>query len=1161
MNKFINKILTTSVLLFSTVSMPIFADDVDIFIQSSAEEANVLFVMDSSGSMGNFRVPGTNNTRMQVMQSTLKNVLSTAPDYLSIGIMNYGSQDASEAWRKDGSITNGVKFPIKPINALARPIIEESLRTNGGTPDWRMHTDNIPEPNATITVRDFIGQISDNWTPFGNTPIVDALYEAALYYRGEKIKFGYNSADQGFASHPATYVRPNPDPNLAVPPIMGSLRDPSACNTINRKKIVNLASVDHIQNWMDGNTGRYICPADRLNPTSPGLASNCALTRHDCGTNIETECLETYTSSECSAYDTDGNCTQNKTDECKIWGPNDVAVEYCHFSRCDSDYITAPNYISPITGGCKSNNIILMSDGSPNMGDLSEYPLTAMSTNTTTSILGNREGVETIIGEAGKLACTDAPYGFTDGKCGSELTQHIAAHDNLTSLSGDQFIDTLVIGFSSGITTEAESYLKSLVTIKDDITTSNKEGYYSAQNEVELAAAFNQALLAIRTKAENTYGGATYSSNSSIALTHDNYAYVAVFDQSGSPAWNGNLKKYEMIDSKLYGVDATGAKVEATTDSGSFKKDVGDLWSTAIPSNKVTEGGAANKITPSTRNVLTNNSNSTVNINTATEAQLGASTPEEKTRLITFIKGENTDGTPRHHMGDIIHSKPVQMIIKSADGSTDSIIFVATNEGFVHAIQASTGEEKFAFMPDVLLKNIKPQYTGVATTNHIYGIDGQITLWHEDTNHNGIKEATEKAYIYFGLRRGGQAYYALDVTTPASPELLWTKNNTSSGYGDLGFSWSTPKVEMLRYKTNSVSLTTHAEPVLIFGGGYIDDKITTNPANMGTSVYIVNANNGSLLESYTHTDMGEIPGGVRAVDTDRNGSVDRLYFSDTKANLWRIDLNEDNDEPYNLSKDKSEKITQFAELGGTGVDNRSFFSEPDVAIFKHRGNNAISVSIGSGLRPDPLSTDVDDHFFMLLDENVFNAPPASHPTILTTDLLDAPVTGVDLVANLRTAGSKKGWKKKLSPENERTGEKVLSPALMYQNKVLFTTFSAKPISTPTTDAVLLQNAATSCAAIVENTSKLYALNILTGGAALDLQSVDGVDDSWVGIGAGKIPATPQIRYDNYTANTSTRGDCTKNDCVRNQSIHAADRIISLDPDTSLPRVYWRVREN
>ncbi|MCF6189584.1 MAG: hypothetical protein L3J51_03825 [Cocleimonas sp.] len=1155
MKKIIIEIFISSLSLIF-ISSQLFADDVDIFIQASAEEANVLFVMDSSGSMGNFTVPGTNSTRMQVMQSTLKSVLVTAPDYLSIGIMNYGSQDASEDWRKLGSIANGVKFPIKPINALARPIIEESLRINGGAPNWWMHTATGPEPSATVTVRGFIGQISDNWSPYGNTPIVDALYEAALYYRGETIKFGHESGEEGFAAHPATYVRPNSDPLLAVPPITGSLRDPLACNAVKNKKIINLAGIDNIQNWMDGNTGRYICPADPLNPASPGSASNCALTKHDCGTNIEKECLETFTSSECSAYDTDGYCTQNKEGECKVWGANDIAVEYCRFTRCETGYKSAPNYISPITGGCKSNNIILMSDGSPNMGALSDYPLTAMSTATTTPILSNKEGVETIIGDAGKAACTDAPNTFTDGKCGSELTQYLATHDNLSSLSGDQYIDTLVIGFSSGITTDAENYLKSLVTIEDDLTTTNKEGYYSAQNGAELAAAFNQALLAIRTKAENTYGGATYSSNSSTALTHDNYAYVAVFEQSGSPAWNGNLKKYEIRpDGKLYGVDATGAKVRATTDSGAFEKGVGDLWTTGAPSNEVTEGGAANKINPSTRNILTNNSSSIVNINTTTETQLGVSTPLEKTNLIAFIKGSNSDGTPRHHMGDIIHSKPVQMITSS----TNSVIFVATNEGFVHAIQASTGEELFAFMPDMLLKNIKPQMTGVATTNHIYGIDGQITLWHEDTNHNGIKEATEKAYIYFGLRRGGQAYYALDVTTPASPELLWTKNNLSSGYENLGFTWSTPKIEMLRYKTNSVSLTTQPEPVLIFGGGYINDKITTNLAGMGVGAYIVNATDGSLLESYTHAEMGETPGAVRAVDTDRNGSVDRLYFADTKANIWRVDLDEDSDEPYNLSKDKSEKITQFAELGGTDAHNRSFFSEPDVAVFKNNGISAISIAIGSGLRPDPLSTDVDDYFFMLLDENVFNAPPASHPTIVLTDLLDAPVTGTDLVANLRTAGSKKGWKKTLGPTTERTGEKVLSAALTYQNKVLFTTFSAKPIAALTTGAVLLGNAAQSCASVVENTSKFYALDILTGGAALDLNSEAGVDDSWVGIGAGKIPTTPQIRYDSYTA-ASGRG-CTENDCVRNQDIHAADRVIPLAPDRSLPRVYWRVREN
>jgi len=1162
MNKFTKKILVTSLVLLSSISTSLFADDVDIFTKSSSEEANVLFIMDNSGSMGGNNIPGTNKTRMKIMQDVLKNVLSTAPNYLSIGIMNYGSEDAEEPWRQGGVFPNGVKFPIKPINDLARPIIEESLRVNGSAPKWWMNS--TPTPSATVTVRDYIGQIADSWSPYGLTPIVDSLYEAALYYRGEKIKFGYDNPEDRHAAHPSTYVRVDPDPNVAVSPIMGNKNDPSVCDTV---KDIRINYSSSIQNWENGITNGEVCPTDRLNPVGPGLASNCALTKHTCGTDTMNECLESYPST-CLAYNDDGGCAQLQGGNCKVWGVNEINVDYCYFSKCNSAYETAPNYISPITGGCKSNNIILMSDGRPNTGS-SSYPLTAMSTATTTAILGNKDGVETIIGDANKAACIDAPSTFTAGKCGPELTQYLSTHDN-SSITGDQFIDTLVIGFSSGITLDATNYLKSLVTIEDDPTTSSKEGYYSAQNEVELAEAFNKALLAIRTKAENTYGGATYSSNSSIALTHDSHAYVAVFDQSGGPSWDGNLKKYEMADGKLYGLNAAGEKVKATTDSGTFVKGVGDLWTAGTPSNKVTEGGAANKLNPSSRNVLTNNSSSTVSIDTATKAQLGVTTTLEKDNLIAFIKGSKSDGSARHHMGDIIHSKPVQLITSS----TDSIIFISTNEGFVHAIQASTGEEIFAFMPDLLLPNIKSQFDGSsATTNHIYGIDGQITLWHEDTNHNGIKENTEKAYIYFGLRRGGQAYYALDVTTPASPELLWTKNSASSNYGNLGFTWSTPRVEMLRYKTGTVSLTTRPEPVLIFGGGYINDKVTTNPSGMGAGAYIVNATTGDILESYTHTDMGEVPGEIRAVDTDRNGSVDRLYFADTKANIWRVDLNKDSDEPYNLSKDKSNKVTQFAKLGGSSADNRSFFTEPDVAIFKHHGKAAISVAIGSGLRPDPLNTDIDDYFFMLLDENVYNAPAANHSAITLANLLDAPVTSLDLVDNLKTAGSSKGWKMKLSPTNERTGEKVLSTALTYQNKVLFTSFSAKPITSASNNAVLLQNAAQSCATIVENTSKLYAVDLLTGSGIEGLLgpsaasaetiegegSVDNVVPTWVGIGAGKIPPTPQIRYDSYTAKGG--GACTGNDCVRNQDIHAADKVVPLTPDTSLPRVYWRVREN
>ena len=60
------------------------------------------------------------------------------------------------------------------------------------------------------------------------------------------------------------------------------------------------------------------------------------------------------------------------------------------------------------------------------------------------------------------------------------------------------------------------------------------------------------------------------------------------------------------------------------------------------------------------------------------------------------------------------------------------------------------------------------------------------------------------------MRRGGRFIYALDVTDPDQPKFLWTRSNASAGYGELGQTWSEPKVRKVRATSN---------PVLIFGGG------------------------------------------------------------------------------------------------------------------------------------------------------------------------------------------------------------------------------------------------------------------------------------------------------------------------------------------------------
>ena len=1132
-------------------SLSAFADDVDIFVKTSSKEANVLFILDGSASMKEI-VPGTSKTRMQVMQDTLKSVLATAPDYLSVGLSSYGTNDSYRSWDTKGNYPNGIKFPVTPINELVKPIILSSI-TVDGTAEWDLSS--ITQPSDTVTVRDFVGDIAANWTPFGHTPIVDALYEAARYYRGEGLKYGYDTAYEKYSSHPATYVRHAPPATVEVKPLKSfsnDIKDVEGCNEIS-ELIVSDPYIDDFDNGDTTYGGKFEekrCPTDRFNPAAPALASNCALTKHNCQTNTYPTCLE-YNPDTCSSYDENGDCAVFQSGGCKTYGA-DITTNSCYFSTCKQVLKPAPKYISPIVGECKSNNIILMSDGEPAYS-LSDY------WDTYPNSADNKDGTGVLNDEInniiGSTPCIDKPSGFASGKCGPELTHYLATHDNAPGdkIPGDQFVDTLVIGFSSGISTDAENYLKSLVTLEDDPATSAREGYFSATDEVELANAFKQAIQSIKLKDKDTYSTATYSIQTASSLTHGSYAYIPVFEDTGGASWVGNLKKYEVIKGQLYGINAKGEKLRATTDNGNFVESVHDLWSSNTTlASKVGTGGAANLIIPSLRKVFTNTSSSIITINEAKNEQLNASTSQERNDLISFIKGENADGTARHHMGDIIHSKPVQLITSS----NDSILFIGTNEGYLHAIRASTGEEVFAFMPRQLLKNIKPQFLKTAVSEHIYGVDGQITLWHDDTNHNGIKEDNEKAYVFFGLRRGGKAYYALDVSKPSAPKLLWEINDSSFGFDKLGFTWSKPKLEMLKYQTNALSsLTAKPVPVLVFGGGYIDDHSNDSPAGTAVGVYIVDALSGDFLYKFTDTDMGAVPGGVRSLDIDRNGSIDRMYFSDTKGYVWRVDLNASKTAPYNLEETK---IYKLASLGGTGSDNRAFFVEPDVAFFKHKGKYAISVSLGSGLRPDPLNTNVEDYFFMLLDKNIFDAPPTSQAAITLADLMDAPVSGTDLVNNLSKADSKKGWKLKLSSTENPTGEKVFSPALTYQNKILFTTFSAKPEEAVAT--VLDNTNTTACGTAIINTAKLYVMDLLSGGAVLDLDNNKKVDsnDIWTGIGAGKIPETPQIRYNGYAAKGG--GNCTANDCVRQQSIKAADKTVALPPDNKLPRVYWINRD-
>lgn len=166
---------------------------------------------------------------------------------------------------------------------------------------------------------------------------------------------------------------------------------------------------------------------------------------------------------------------------------------------------------------------------------------------------------------------------------------------------------------------------------------------------------------------------------------------------------------------------------------------------------------------------------------------------------------------------------------------------------------------------------------------------------------------------------------------------------------------------------------------------------------------------------------------------------------------------------------------------------------------------------------------------------------------------------MDLIAELSDPAGKRGWKIPLN-QTGLSGEKALSSSITFQNKVMFTTFGIKSITTSTNNDVI-------CGETNTNQASLYVLDLLTGKAALDLDGNGTVDssDSPITFGeGGEIPETPQIIRTGF--GSSTGGACSNTDCREVFEIHVGngpsiagsntEELNPIPPSKTLPKVYW-----
>jgi type IV pilus assembly protein PilY1 len=689
--------------------------------------------------------------------------------------------------------------------------------------------------------------------------------------------------------------------------------------------------------------------------------------------------------------------------------------------------------------------------------------------------------------------------------------------------------------------------------------------YRSVASAGEIGAALGEMLANLTADAASSFSTPSLSLGPGISSVSQSRIYLSFFKPRSQKPWLGNLKKYA-IDGEGRIVDRNGAAALcpdardaaacAGVAAGEFKPDSVSFWSARTDGGVVEAGGAGEMLRAgeerriysnlSDHADLTHSANAVTAANLS-PARIGLSGVEAAGRLHAYLQGadvydEDGDGQTTEArdwlLGDLLHARPTVVSYRrfpaNAEAESDpaqnrTLIFVGGNDGMLHAFRDADGRELWSFIPDVLL----PELAGLDGVAHGYYVDGTAVPFIYDRDGDGNigpgpeqdaddrdspgmvdNGLDDRVILLFGLRRGGGAYYALDVTVPEHPKFLWKFDRDTVGgdgrplFPELGESWSEPRLARVR-------LGGAVRDVAFIGTGYdvaedgrfgavadypqpnspaVGAGPTTSPGQVGAAQAIAfgrgvyafavatrDARGVPLLASAPERVWGwtarddarldrPIPGEIAVLDGDEDGYADRLYAVDLGGRLWRFMVGET--DPANWLGS-----LVFAPDPAAGL---KAFSGLSLA----RSGGRWLVAYGSGDRAHPLNTAVTDRFYLIRDQGLTDAQPISESALVdvTGDALQLEGTDENARGELLAALLAEdcpGWMislERLDQGGQPGGEKVLGAPLIFNRVVYFTTYM------PDAPEALPQ---VPCVVGNPGSARLYAVDWRTGEAVLN----------------------------------------------------------------------------
>ncbi|MCA1805457.1 MAG: hypothetical protein LC646_09020, partial [Xanthomonadaceae bacterium] len=428
----------------------------------------------------------------------------------------------------------------------------------------------------------------------------------------------------------------------------------------------------------------------------------------------------------------------------------------------------------------------------------------------------------------------------------------------------------------------------------------SRGGFFSAADPITFANELSDTLNTIVARVDSS---STSAAASSATLQTDSLLYTAGFRAKD---WSGQLIAREINpDGTVKTALKWNAEDELVTQAGNGTREIYTSVRSAINAGTHVLSGNGVKLDPTALGSLsTNQQDALAHAPDGTSDGLAVNRVEwlygDESAHASFRSRQGVDSNGNavtRLLGDVIGSNPQfagkrDFGYRRLTGLTPSyidfrasnpyqnrpdVLYVGANDGMLHAFDATTGEELFAYMPSELLLpesgDIHARINDLmdADYDHRYFVDGTATVW--DAHWSG----SWKSVLVGTMGAGGRSVYALDVTNPQNfdqTKVLWEFTDPDLGYG-------VDKPTIVRMQ--------NGEWAAVFGNGY-------NSANHKAVLFVVNLSDGQLLakiDTNQASDTAASPNGLSTPTVTLSIddlSANLVYAGDLKGRLWRFDV-------------------------------------------------------------------------------------------------------------------------------------------------------------------------------------------------------------------------------------------------------------------------------